>query len=252
MGGRGSSSGISAGSSGTNATQPTNLPAANSISRSDVARLQASMGQTGDEAGLINPFGGGRAKLYVNTSKAFNINYYLNTDGKSIDSPDSQWQHLGYTERMVKNDIAKIDSGMRPLTESIKLTRWTSGGALGYMLGNTNITNGNINSIISQLESDKSFGANFTKMLQGAKYTQKAYTSASYKNTHGTFDKAPVRFEMVMRKGTPAIVTNNHPEAEVLGARNSNYNFTGNWRVEEVTPTSTGRKQKQLVIDVYI
>lgn len=241
FGGRGGGSGKAGG--GTAITGET-------ISINDIASLQASMGQTGDEAGLVNV--PGRDKLYVNTSKAFNINYYLNTDGKSINSPDSQWQHLGYTERMVKNDIAKIDSGMRPLTKDISLTRWTSGSALGSMIGNSNINNSNISSIISKLQTDKSFGNDFTKILKGANYTQKSYTSASYKNTHGTFDSMPVRFNMVMRKGTKAIVTNNHAEAEILGARGSKYNFTGNWKVETIKPTSTGRTQQQLVIDVYL
>jgi hypothetical protein len=240
------------GSTGSSISKTSTSVTGTVITRNDISTLQRQMGQTGDEAGVPNPLGGGRAKLYVNTSKAFNINYYLMTDGKSIDSPLSNWQNLGYTKRMVKNDIAKIDAGMKPLSQSVQLTRWVSGDALGSMMGTNSVNSSNISTIISKLETDKSFGKNFSSMLKGTDYTQKSYTSASYKDTHSTFDKAPVKFNMVMRKGTNAIVTNNHAEAEVLGARNSKYNFTGNWRVVETTPTSTGRKQKQLVIDVYL
>jgi len=220
------------------------------ITRSDVAALQQAMGQTGDEAGLVNPPGGNYQKLYVNTSKSFNINYYLNTDGNSIDAPASQWQHFGYTKRMVQNDIARIDSGMKPLPQDINVTRWASGKALGFMVGG-GIDDSNIGSVISKLETDSSFGSNFTSMLKGTNYTQKAYTSTSYKKTHGSYDSMPVKFNMVARKGTKAIVTNNHAESEILIGRNTKYNFTGNWSIQTVVPTSTGRAQKQLVIDVY-
>ena len=89
-----------------------------------LAQLQAQMGQTGDEAGQVNP-GSNKRKLYVNTSKSFNINQYLRTDGKQIDHPNSDWTWMmGYNARMIKNDIQRIDSGMRPLSQDMQLYRW--------------------------------------------------------------------------------------------------------------------------------
>lgn len=248
--GRGSSTGKSGGLSGAGSSQNI-MNSGHDITRADIPRLQNAMGQTGDEAGLVNPIGGARAKLYVNTSKSFNINYYLNTGGASIDSPTSQWQYLGYTKRMVRNDIARIDAGMKPLSESVNTTRWMGGTSFGYMFGGQ-INDGNIGSVISRLETDKSYARTFSQALKGTNYTAKAYTSTSYRKTHGTYDSMPIRLNMVMRKGTPAIVTNNHRESEIIGGRNLKYNFTGGFRVETITPTSTGRKQKQLVVDVYI
>ena len=70
----------------------------------DVAVYQRQMGQNGNEAGQVTV--PSWQKLYVGTSKSYNINRYLETDGKSIKANGSQWDQLGYTKRMIKNDIA--------------------------------------------------------------------------------------------------------------------------------------------------
>lgn len=235
----------SAGLTKSNTNNPVSLPTAMSItSRSQVTQLQRAMGQTGDEAGKPNVLG--RNKLYVNTSKAFNINAYLNSNGATIDTPDSQWQHLGYTKRMVKNDIAKIDAGMKPLSQSVAVTRFVDGDALGKMIGDSSINNKTVDSLISTLSRNSADLNSFGTVLKNTDYTHKGYTSTTYVDSHGTFDSRAVRLNMVLTKGSKAIVTNNHAESEILSARGSKYNFTGNVRV-----VNTG-KRDQLVIDVYI
>ena len=74
----------------------------------------------------------------------------------------------------------------------------------------------------------------------------------SYLPEHSTYDSLPVRIDYVMRKGTNAIVTNNKPEHEIIGARGSKYNFTGDYSVEESYSTAAKKKVKQLVIKCYI
>lgn len=216
----------------------------------DVKALQQQMGQTGDEAGLVHPQFFSQ-KLYVATSKSYNINYYLNSDGKSIDSPISNWQNLGYTKNMVKNDIAKIDSGMKPLPRDIHLTRYVNASALSNMLGSSGIDDKNIGSIVSRMKSESNFMNAFQKRLTTTDYTAKAYTSASYVRAHGTFDSMPIRLNIVAKKGTNAIVTNNHREHEIVLGRGQAYKFKGA-RVESVIPTSTRTRMDQLVIDVEI
>lgn len=219
--------------------------------RNAISQLQQSMGQTGNEAGYVNPpSGNNRDKLYVNTSKAFNINYYLATG--SINSPDSMWQYNGYTQRMVNNDIQRIDSGMKPLTQGVSGFRYMNGDALGRMLKNSAINSSNIGTIISRLESDPQAVSQLSDILKGTNYTHPGYTSISYDKGHSTFDKYPVRLDVTLRQGTNAIVTNNHREHEVLGSRGSDYNFTGNVRVETVYSTAKRQNVKQLVIECYI
>lgn len=214
------------------------------ITRSDIRALQQAMGQTGYEAG--DPNAAPRNKLYVNTSKAFNINAYLNSDEQTIHHPASQWDSLGYTKRMVKNDIARIDSGMKPLSENIRTYRFVDAESLGRIIGAPNVNDRTINAIIDQVKNNPSFRDNFSKGLQSVDYTQKAYTSTTYVSEHGTFDQYPVMLNIVGRKGTDAIITNNHAEHEILFGRKKKYNFTGGVSVR----THNGRSQ--LVIDVYI
>lgn len=222
----------------------------NDITRNDVRRLQQAMGQTGDEAGQVNPRGGGIAKLYVNTSKAFNINAYLNSDGKSISSPLSNWDNLGYTKRMVANDIARIDAGMKPLPENINLRRFVDADNLSSMIG-INVSGKNFNDLIYYLKNDQTFKNSFSTKMAQLDYTQKSYSSMVYEKSHPAFGDRDVRIEFVARKGTQAIVTNNHAESEVLGARNLKYNFTGRVEVDQVTD-SRGRKRDQLVLYAYL
>lgn len=232
------------GSTGQTSTKTPQMPNATEItSESQFYKLQSDMGQNGNEAG--NPNASPNSKIYANTGKAFNINVYLNTDGKSITSPDSNWNGLVSTP-FIKDAVKKIDSGMKPLTESVKVTRFVDGDALGYILPHSGITSGNIGKLINKLESGEISSSDFSKSLQGANYTHKAYTSTTYVNQHGSYGNRDIKLNMVLQKGTPAIITNNIKEHEILAGRNLKYNFTGNYSIEKV-----GNK-KQLVIDVYI
>lgn len=215
------------------------------LSPSDVVALRNEMGQTGDEAGEVNPWGGPSQKLYVNTSKSFNINAYLYSDGETIHSDESQWDKYGYTKTKIKQDIKKIDAGMKPLTEDVHLRRWSGAGGLNAILG-MNLTDAEMPGFIQDLKDPKN-AADFSKTLQGSKYTQKSYTSASTLKFHSTFGTRPIMFNMVMKKGTPAIVTNNTAEGEILGGRGLNYKFTGGFNV-----TKLKNGQEQLIIDVEV
>lgn len=226
------------------------VPLSDSEREAKIKELQQTMGQSGDEAGKYNLPKGSNQKMYVNCSKSFDINYYLAT-GK-VGSPQSSWTDMGYNETKIKNDIQKIDNGMKPLSESIKGYKYADGATLGRLIGLDSITNSNIKQLISTLESDKVAQADFATRLKETDYTHKGYTSMSYLPEHSTYDSAPVRLDFVMRQGTDAIVTNNSPEHEIIGHRDAKYNFTGNYKVEEVYSTALGKKVKQLVIECYI
>ena len=217
--------------------------------RAAVQQLQNEMGQTGDEAGRIDV--AGRQKLYVNTSKAFDINYFLNT-GKVGGSRLSQWTDLGYDRRMIEQDIRKIDSGMKPMSQPVIGYRYVSAGSLSRMLGLGGAADATAtaNSIFNDT-SGKTLNA-FKNVLKTANYTQNAYTSLSYDKRHSTFDAMPIRLRVVVARGTPAIVTNNHPEHEILAGRGLKYNFTGDARVVTERASSSGRNQKYLEIDVTL
>lgn len=218
--------------------------------KAKIQEMQEAMGQTGDEAGKHNLPHGSSAKMYVNCSKSFDINYYLAT-GK-VGSPQSSWTDIGYTKSDIQSDIQTMDAGMKPLSESIKAYKYADGSSLGRLLGDSQITNTTIKSLISALENDSVAASDFATRLQNTEYTHKGYTSMSYLPTHGTYDSLPVRLDFVARKGTNAIVTNNTPEHEIIGARDSKYHFTGNFHVEEVYSEAAGKTIKQLVIECYI
>ena len=221
------------------------------LTRDDIPELQREMGQTGDEAGEVNPIRR-RDKIYVNTSKSFNINAYLNSDGESISSPHSDWDTvMGYDRSAIRRDIERIDRGMKPLPENISLTRFVDVDAIQRMIPGIGIDKSNIQSVLNTLESDSSAASNFATVLRNVDYTHKAYTSASYLQTHPSYGSRDIKMNIVMRKGTNAIVTNNHRESEILGAHGLKYNFTGGFRVATVTD-EYGRQKKQLVLDVYI
>lgn len=214
-----------------------------------VRQLQSEMGQTGDEAGLVNV--PGRNKLYVATSKAFDINYFLNTG--LVGSPMSNWTNLGYTKRMIQNDINKIDSGMKPMSQSLTAYRYVTAAALSRMLGDKNIqTDSDVRALISAIKNDPKVAKAFGTQLRNTDYTQKSYSSVSYVKEHSTFDAYPVRFKTVVGKGTPAIVTNNHREHEVLVQRNQKYNFTGRISVKNEYSAALGRNQDYLEIEVRL
>lgn len=211
----------------------------------EVARLQNDMGQTGYEAGDPNAIP--QRKLYVKTSKAFDINYYLNT-GK-VGSPNSNWTNLGYTERMIKNDIAKIDSGMKPMSEDIVAYRYVTMRSASRILG---ISEHELGKLQTALQNDPSVRDALRNTLTSVDYTQKAYSSLTYSKGHGTFDAYPIRFRTLVGRGTGAIVTNNHAEHEILVQRNQRYNFTGDARVVTEYSQARGGNVSYLEIDVIL
>lgn len=219
---------------------------ARTLTRGDIPGLQRRMGQTGLEAG--DPNAPTSAKIYVNTSKAFNINAYLRSGGRSIHDPsgNSQWEYLGYTTADAARAVARIDRGMKPLPENVRLTRFVGGDALGSMLGNPRINASNIGRIIQSIKTPQG-AAKFAAALRAADYTEQAYTSTTYLQTHPAFDTRQLRINIVARKGTKAIVTSNHAENEVLLGRGMKYNFTGDFRV-----VRTPKGVEQLEIDVEI
>ena len=93
-----------------------------------IYQLQSEMGQTGYEAG--DPNTNPNNKLYVNTGKAFNINAYLLSDGKTYDSDKTDWGNY-IDKAWIKNAINKIDSGMKPLSQSINVGRFMDAEGLG-------------------------------------------------------------------------------------------------------------------------
>lgn len=219
---------------------------ARTITRADVAGLQQQMGQTGFEAG--DPNVAPQNKVYVKTSKSFNINAYLRSDGQTVHdaSGNSDWEWYGYTTADAARAVRQIDAGMKPLPESIRLTRFVGGDALGAMLGNPRITRSNVGRIIQSIKTPAG-AAKFAAALRNADYTEKAYTSTTYIDDHPSFGTRQLRLRIVARKGTKAIVTNNHAEAEVLLGRGAHYRFTGGFRV-----VRTPQGVEQLEIDVEI
>ena len=240
------------GSIGTSSATP-KLPESSKITEDSVKELRNSMGQTGNEAG--DPFTNPNNKIYANSGKAFNINAYLNSDGETIHSDMTDWDNY-ISKTWVKNAIKHMDTGMKPLPKSIQVTRFV--GAEGF----EKMTGIKVNdSLIAQLEKGGSAGADLKTALTNLDYVHKGYTSASYVDSHSSYGDYPVAFNMVMRQGTGAIVTNNTPEHEIIAARGSKYNFTGGYSIREVPVyQKIGKKgygkqigtRKQLVLDVYI
>ena len=219
--------------------------------KAKVKQMQQEMGQTGDEAGKYNLSHGDSKKMYVNCSKSFDINYFLAT-GK-VGSPQSTWTDAGYTKADIEADIAKMDAGMKPLSESVMGYKYADGSTLGRMLGLDALTNSTIAKLVKTLQSDKVAAADFATRLAETDYTHPAYTSMSYVPSHGSYDYLPVRIDFVARKGTKAIVTNNSPEHEIIGARGLKYHFTGKFKIEQPYSTTLGYNTPyQLVIECYI
>lgn len=215
------------------------------IDDNSIVTLRQQMGQTGYEAG--DPNAPSQRKLYVKTSKAFNINTYLATDGATMHTSQSQWDSLGYTERMVKNDIARIDSGMKPLPYNIQTYRFIDGNALGRIMGQSWMNNRTVRYLVQDLDSGAKSLSDMSTALKNTSYTQKAYTSTTYDTSHPAFDTYPVRLNVVAMKGTPAIATINTVEHEILVGRGRKYNFTGGCRIRH-----DRYGNPQLEIDVQI
>lgn len=214
------------------------------ITRADVAGLQRQMGQTGYEAG--DPNAEPEDKVYVKTSKSFNINEYLRSGGRSIASKHSMWDRIGFTKADAARAVRQIDAGMKPLPYDLALTRFVGAGALGALIGDQGITDANASRIIANIATPQG-AAKFARKLARANYTETAYTSTSYLQSHPAFDLRQIRLNIVAKKGTPAIITANHAEHEVLLGRGLPYRFTGGFRV-----VTTSKGVQQLEIDVEI
>ena len=222
------------------------LPDARDIDEYDVKQLQREMGQTGDEAGRA--FASSREKLYVHTGKAFNINTYLATDGRTIKSPATDWDRF-IDKEWVRGAIRQIDGGMAPMSQSIHTARFIDADAFEKMSGMR--VGSSVSTLVSKLESGEISQRDFSAALRGIDYTHKAYTSTSYKLDHPSYGSKDVRLNMVVRQGTSAIVTNNTDESEIVVGRGTKYHFTGGYRVQTITD-AYGRRKKQLVLDVYV
>lgn len=240
------------GSIGTSSTTP-KLPESSKITEDNVKELRNSMGQTGNEAG--DPFTNPNSKLYANSGKAFNINAFLNSDGATIHSDLTDWDNY-ISKTWVKNAIQQMDAGMKPLPKSVQVTRFVGAEGFEAMTG-IKLTD----SVIDQFQAGGAVGKALTDTLKNMSYVHKGYTSTSYVDSHPSYGDYPVAFNMVMRQGTKAIVTNNTPEHEIIAARGSKYNFTGGYSIREVPVyQKIGKKgygkqigtRKQLVLDVYI
>ena len=219
------------------------------LSDADVVAMRGEMGQTGLEAG--DPNASPQKKVYVKTSKAFNINAYLNSDGKTIHSKESDWDNLGYTKSDVEAAIRQIDAGMKPLSRDIKVSRFVGGSSLEKMFGLKFRDSNQMRAFIDKLDSNSSMQSTFKDVLQATSYTHKAYTSTTTQPSHPSFGDRAVRIDISMKKGTPAIMTSNIAEHEVLAGRGLSYNFDGKFHIETVTD-SRGNKKKQLVIEAYV
>ena len=221
------------------------LPQAVEItSKSQIYDLQNEMGQTGYEAGDPNTYP--NAKLYAKTGKSFNINAFLNSDGSTITSDHSDWNGL-VDKYWIKDAIQKLDKGMKPLSQSVQVTRFIDGDSLGYMVPDIGVNKGNFNEFLNKLDSGQISAKSFQTALKDTDYTHKGYTSTTYKQTHGSYGDRDVKLNVVLRKGTPAIITNNHAENEILAGRNQKYHFTGGYKIQTL-PSG----KKQLVLDVYL
>lgn len=224
---------------------------AETVDESLKRQLQIEMGQTGDEAGRSDLPRGSGELLYVKTSKAFNINAYLNSDGETIHSEHSSWDETGrYGRKDVEAAIKQIDAGMKPLTRDLQLTRFISYDSMKHMFG-LPMSRSQFNTLLNNLETNPTAQRSFKDMLMDTDYTHKGYSSTTYTKDHESFGSRDIRLNVVMRKGTNAIITNNDAEHEILGGRGLKYNFTGGYKVQEVTD-KYGRKRKQLVLDVIM
>ena len=226
-------------------TAVTSLPSAMEITSQDqIKQLQQEMGQTGMEAG--NPNETPNGKLYAKTGKAFNINAFLNSDGATILSDYSNWNGL-VDKPWVQNAIKQLDKGMKPLSQAVQVSRYVDGDSLGYMVPGMGVDKSNFNTFLGKLESGEISPKAFQTALKDVNYTHKGYTSTTYEKSHGSYGGRDVRLNIVMRQGTPSIVTNNHAEHEIVAGRNLPYHFTGGYHVDTL-PSG----KKQLVLDMYV
>lgn len=238
----------STGSGGKKSTSAINLAGLSETDQlNKIIQLQQQMGQTGLEAGDPNESPNG--KLYVNTGKAWVINTYLNSDGKTMDTPGTDWDDL-ISESWVKDAIKKIDGGMKPMAQDIQVSRFIDGDQLGKMLGMGGTNNSTVDKLIEALENKSEHpivNKKFKDVLANADYTQKAYTSTTYSGKHGSYGSYPVKLDIVIKKGTPTIITSNYNEHEILVGRNQKYNFGKSYKIETLP-----NGKKQLVLKVTI
>ena len=179
-------------------------------------QLQRRMGQTGNEAGLtgVRP----SQKLYVGTSKSYNINKFLNTDMQDMKHPDSNWDDPNMvgswnalTPGKVKQMIRDIDSGMKPIPVAVNATRVETSG---MTLSTFGLDNYKISDIMKMDQGQ------LDQLFTGRIRYNKGYTSMAHNESGIKFAaKSDVCIEYTLKSGTKVIQTNNLAEHETILGR---------------------------------
>ena len=175
-------------------------------------------------------------------NKSDMINRYLRTDGDRFTEDDLWWQRdmaEKYSKEQAAQDIAKIDSYMKPSPQDIVVTRYTDDRQLEKLLGQKV----NISEMIKAVEQGGASKKDVISSIDGKSYVEKGYTHTSWGRKSPVFvDTNPVKLEMVVKKGTPIYLTNNHAESEVVVGRNVRYTVTPYAKFEYVHGKMASRK----------
>lgn len=182
-------------------------------------QLQRRMGQTGNEAGLVGSQGARPSqKIYVGTSKSFNINKALNTDMQDMHHPDSDWDDprmVGswnvLTMDKIRQSVRTIDAGMKPLPIALNATRVETSGMTLSTFGLDNYKIGDI------MKMDQ---GTLDQLFTGRIRYNKGYTSMAHNEKGIKFaPKSDVCVEYTLKSGTKVIQTNNLAEHETILGR---------------------------------
>lgn len=196
------------------------------LTNAQMDQLQRQMGQTGFEAGRTKRQGGRGATLtYVGTSKSYNVNKYLNTDGKDATHPDSGWIQRdpqgNYYGRLsignIKNTIGEMDRGMKPLPQTINATRVES---MDMFLNTLKVGGAQHLDGLSKRDIMNMSPQDLAKTFTGLVKYNKGYTSVAVNESGIKMpDKGEVVCEYSILQGTKVIVTNNRAEMEAIVGR---------------------------------
>lgn len=187
------------------------------MSQQENRQLQQRMGQTGNEAGITKGQGATfRSTLYVGTSKSYNINAYLRTQGQDATSPLSGWiykdSHGNYHGNLsindIRNTIRQMDNGMKPLPKAINATRVEGSDMTLSTFGLNNYTKNDIMKMDS---------AQLNSLFTGKVRYNDGYTSMAYNERGIKMDgRCDVCVEYTIKQGTKVIQTNNLAEHETI------------------------------------
>lgn len=230
------------------------------ITDSNIDRVRRDLGQTGLEAGHL---GLKSDRTYIGTGRAYNINQYLRTDGKTHKTDQSPYWNDRITPTEIVRDIRNMDRGMKGLKQDTSLFRFERGDMLGNILANAGLTGydrNNIDSLIASLKRDPSRLQTFANILRGRDYVNKGYNSFSYLGEHPGFAEYSVQLRTVAKAGTKVIATINKAEHEILGGHHLKYHFTGGIQIKRVKGYTTDPKtgirkyfdKDQIIIDVEV